>query len=231
MALAISFTGINSYAQTADEIIQKHIEAIGGSKNWEKIKSVKMVGAMSVQGMEMNLTQTIINEKGARTDIAMMGQNGFMIVTPKEGWMYMPFGGGMTKPEPMPMDQVNMQKGQLNYNNSQLVDKSSITKSTLDGRDTIDNVSCYKVKLSTKDGGEEVCYFDSKTYYMLRVEKKVKVKDEEQEVPVSFSNFVKQPEGVVIPMTMGTAQGDITFKSVEFNKANDVKIFVPEVGK
>ena len=232
MAIAISATGLTSaFAQTGDEIIQKHIDAIGGTKNWNKIKSMKMVGSMNAQGMEINMTQTVVNEKGMRTDISLMGQNGFMIVTPTAGWMYMPFGGQQTKPEPMPEDQVKMQKGQLNYKNSQLADKAEITKSKLDGKDTVNDVACYKVNVTTKDGSEQSCYFDMKTYYMVRIEKKVKVKEEETEVAVNYSNFMKQSEGIVMPMTMGTPQGDITFKTIEINKPVDDKIFTPEVAK
>ena len=231
MALAICSMAFTAYCQTADEIIQKHIEAIGGIKNWDKVKSVKMTGSMSAQGMEINMTQTIINDKGMRTDVSMMGQNGFMIVTPKAGWMYMPFGGQQTKPEPIPAEQLAMQADQLNYKNMQLVDKSTITKSSLDGQDTINSINCYKVNVTTKAGGDQICYFDAKTYYMLRVEKKVKVQEEETEVAVNFGDFAKQPEGIVVPMSIGSPQGEVTIKSIEINKSSDEKIFIPTVTK
>ncbi len=34
-------------AQTAEEIIQKHIEKIGGIQNWDKVESIKMYGKLS----------------------------------------------------------------------------------------------------------------------------------------------------------------------------------------
>lgn len=227
MALAISATALTSFAQTADQIIQKHIEAIGGTKNWDKIKTVKLVGAMSAQGMEIPVTQTIVNDKATRTDITAMGQTGYIIMTPTKGWQFMPFTG-QTAPQEIPADQLKTNKSQLNYKNMQMVDKSLISKATLEGNDTINSVNCFKLKVTNKEGNEITCYFDAATYYLVRQETKVKVQDDEQEVGISYSNFKKQPEGIVIPMTMGTPQGDITFKSVEFNKPVDDKIFKPD---
>ncbi|PQJ09336.1 hypothetical protein CJD36_018990 [Flavipsychrobacter stenotrophus] len=228
MAIAISATGLSAYAQkTGDEVIQKHIDAIGGEKNWDKIKSVKMVGAMSAQGMEIAVTQTIVNDKAMRMDIALMGQNGYMIYTDKSAWQFMPFAGD-TKPKELPADQVAASKDKLNFKNTVMANKAMISKATLDGTDTINSAACYKVKITGKDGNESVCYFDAKTFYLVKQDAKVKVQDEEQEVSYTFSNFKKQPEGVVIPMTYGTPQGDIVFKTVEINKKIDEKLFLPE---
>ena len=38
------------HAQTADEIINKHIEAIGGKEAWKKVNSLKLTGSIVAQG-------------------------------------------------------------------------------------------------------------------------------------------------------------------------------------
>jgi hypothetical protein len=38
------------------------------------------------------------------------------------------------------------------------------------GTDTVDNVLCYKIEVTSKDGDVRVVYFDSKTYYLVRVD-------------------------------------------------------------
>ena len=217
-------------AQTADEIIQKHIDAIGGTENWNKIKSMKKVGSMSMQGMEIGFTQTVVNDKGQRMDISVMGQNGYVIVTKKEGWMYMPFQPGMDKVTPMPAEQVKSAQSQMNVKFGLLVDKSEVAKAEFVGKDTVNNINCLKVKITDKEGNEQTAFFDAATYYIVHSERKMKIQDEEQEIAVNFSNFQKQPEGIVIPMTVTApmGQGDITFKSVEINKPVDDKTFVPD---
>ncbi len=226
LAIAMAVTGYTTYAQTADEIIQKHIEAVGGTKIWDNIKSVKLKGAMSAQGMEIDMTQTIVENKGMRVDINAMGQAGYTIITPTEGWMYMPFMG-QTKPEALPADQLKSQQSKISFRNNMLVDKSQITKSSLAGKDVVNKIACYKLKVTDKDGGEQTCFIDQTTYFLVRTEMKIKLQDDDQDVAVNYSDFKKQPEGITVPMTYGTPQGDLKYKSIEINKTVDEAIFKP----
>ena len=45
---------LSSQAQTADDIIQKYANAMGGLDNINKIKTVKMSGTVSAQGMKQH---------------------------------------------------------------------------------------------------------------------------------------------------------------------------------
>jgi len=218
-------------AQTAEEIIRKHIDAIGGTDNWNKITTIKKVGSMSVQGMEIGLTLTVVNNKGARSDIRVMEQNGFMIATPKEGWMYMPFQG-MDKVTPMPPETLKMQQERMNVKAGMLTDMAEVAKAEYIGNDTINNISCLKVKITDKDGNQKTVFFDAATYYIIHEERKMTIKDEEQEINFNFSNFQKQPEGIVVPMTVTSPMmgGDITYKLIEINKPVDDNIFQPNTG-
>ena len=215
-------------AQTADEIIQKHIDAIGGTSNWNKVTSMKKVCSMSVQGMDIGYTETIVNDKLYRTDVSAMGMNGYVIVTPKEGWMYMPMQG-MDKVTPIPADQLKMASDKMTTKGAMLADKSSIDKSELVGRDTVTNIPCFKIKITSKDGNVQTDYFDVVTYDLVRTEMSVKGPDGEQELAMSFSDFKKQPEGITIPMTMTSplGVGDITVKSIEINKPVSDDAFKP----
>ncbi len=89
------------------------------------------------------------------------------------------------------------------------------------GRDTIDNAPCLKVAVTDKAGNLQTAFFDAKTFYFVRSEGKLKVQGEEHDITLTFSNFQKQPEGVVIPMTENNPQTggtDIIYKTVEINK-------------
>lgn len=231
-ALVLS-ASTNAIAQkTGDEIINKHIEAIGGAA-WNNVKSIKMAGSASAMGMEIPMDITVVDGKAMRTNMTVMGMEGYIIVSGQEGWMYMPFQPGYDKVTPLPADQLQSMSGRMSIKSMQLADKSQIASATLAGMDTLDNVPCYKVTVKDKDNSEQTAYFDANTYYMVRTERKVKQKDEEQEVAVSFSNFQKLPQGVVVPMVQSNPMmgGDITFKKVEVNPTLSDSYFKPEASK
>ncbi|MCW3121615.1 MAG: outer rane lipoproteinsorting protein [Flavipsychrobacter sp.] len=213
-------------AQTADEIIQKHIDAIGGKK-WDNIHSMKMSGGLSVQGMEVSMSQTVEDNKGMRMDLSILGNNCYTIITPKEGWVYMPIQPGMDKVTPMTEDELKMSQYKLNVRGVQIADKSLISKSDYLGIDSVNGVACYKVKVADKGGNLQTAYFDTKNYYLVRSESLVKIQDQEQEMGIDFSNFKTLPEGITMAMVWGTPQGDVTLKSIEVNKKYDDAIFKP----
>ncbi|GAA4467484.1 hypothetical protein GCM10023093_23500 [Nemorincola caseinilytica] len=232
-ALLFAASANVAIAQTGDEIITKHIDAIGGEKNWNNVKSMKMIGSTSIQGMEVGMDITIVDQKAMRTNISLMGMEGYVIMTDKEGWMYMPMQPGMDKVTPMPEEQVKSAKGNFSIKSAVMADRTKIAKATYSGKDTLDGVACHKVLVADKEGNEQTAYFDMSTYYLVRAERKVKQKEEEQEVAISYSNFQKQPEGVVIAMTQSNPMlgGDITFKKVEINKPIPADYFQPSEPK
>ena len=52
----LTFATLNVSAQTADEIVAKYIEAMGGAAKIASLNSVKKTGTMSVQGMDFPAT-------------------------------------------------------------------------------------------------------------------------------------------------------------------------------
>jgi hypothetical protein len=73
-ALVLVFATIVSVqAQTTDEIIAKHLEAIGGKEKLLQLNTSKMEGNFSVQGMDIPVTLYQANNKGQRIELTVMG--------------------------------------------------------------------------------------------------------------------------------------------------------------
>jgi hypothetical protein len=213
-----------STAQTAEEIVSKHIEAIGGTENWKKINSLKMEGAVQVQGAEVALSQTILNGKGSRQDISVMGMTGFIIITPTAGWSYLPFQGQQSA-EAMTAEDLAESQDQLDIQGS-LVDYAAKGNSIeLLGKDDVEGTECYKIKVTKKTGNPETYFIDTKTHYIVRSMMVRKANGQETTVTTNYSNYEKTPEGVLLPKSIGLPFGELNLSKITVNLSVDESIF------
>jgi hypothetical protein len=97
---ALSLVSITAVAQTAEEIVAKNIAAMGGIDKLKSIKSVKMEGSLSAQGMDIPMTITKLQDKGLRLDIEVMGTANYQVANASKGVIFMPVMGH-TEPQEM----------------------------------------------------------------------------------------------------------------------------------
>ncbi len=91
MMIAFLMSG-TIFAQTADEVIAKHIEAIGGKDNWKKINSMKMEANVNAQGMDVPVIIYQVHNKASKQEYTVMNMTGYSIITNEAGWNFNPFG-------------------------------------------------------------------------------------------------------------------------------------------
>lgn len=228
MAIAMAIgSAATAGAQTADEIVQKHVDAVGGLDNWKKINSIKLIGTMNAGGMELPVTVTTVNGKGYRMEFTMSGMANYMILTPTEGWMCFPVQG-QQKPEPVPAAEVKEEQDQLDASMDPLIDyKAKENKITYMGKDQVEGTECHKIKCVSKAGKESTIFIDASNYYAIRTTEKTKAGGKEQESVTNLGNYQKLAEGVVFPMSIDNDGAPITIKTVEINKPVDENIFKP----
>lgn len=212
-------------AQSADEILGKHIEAMGGS-SWSKVTSLKKTTSMSMQGMEMQMTETRLKDKGFRTDISVMGTENYVIITPTAGWSYMPMQGA-TKAEPLKAEDMKDAKAQLAIADEMAGYKEAGIKAEYVGKEELDGKAVHKLKLVDKEGGSTTVFIDAATYYKVRDVRTESSPQGEIELTTSYSEFKKFPEGIVVAMKASNEYQEVTIKDVEINKPIDEKIFAP----
>ncbi len=231
-SLKIAFTGLialvsatGMYAQTADEVISKHIEAMGGKEKLLTLNSVVTEANLSVQGMDIPVKMTQLHQKGQRVDITAMGMENYIISTPTEGWMYMPVQG-QTKPEATPAEAVKEAADALDVQGPLLNYKEKGHQVELVGKEDVEGTECFKLKIKMKGGLEQTIYIDPKTYYIIKTVTKTKATGTEQEQTQTFSNFKKLDSGFVFPFSMtGFGPGELTVSKIEVNVPVDEKIF------
>lgn len=225
--LALLFiAGMNNIkAQAVDEVIDKFIAAAGGKEKLMALNSVKMDGALTTQGVDVDIVITILNGKGARTDISIPGMpEGYRIMTPTKGWNFLPFQG-MTEPEEAKEDQVKAQQSQLDLQTPLLNYAAKGHKVELLGKEKVDGADCYKLKIIYKNGEAATMFIDATTYYRVKSRIKINVNGKETDLENTYSNFKKTPEGYVFPYTQVNPSGTLNYTSIEINKPVDENIF------
>lgn len=223
--LICSIVALGSKAQSADDIVNKYIAAIGGKDKLENMKSIIMTGSMNVMGNEAPLTISVLNGKGYKSEVEFNGQKIVQAFTDKGGWAINPMTGS-TAPQQIPDEQFQAGKDQI-YIAGQLFNYASKGyKVELAGRENINNVNAYKLVLTDKSNNATTYYFDPSSYYLIKASKSIP----EGEVSTVFSDYKKTDYGYLIPYSVETAlpQGfSITAKinTVEINKDIDPSIF------
>lgn len=215
MVMALVFAQF-AQAQTVDDVINKHIAALGGKENLSKLQNVITEGSLSVQGVEIGVTLTLVNNKLARQDISVNGMTGFDMLTDKEGWTYMPFNG-MQKPEPKTADDVKEGLSDLDIAGPLVDYAAKGNKVELLGKEDVDGTECFKLKVTLASGKDETYFIDPATNMIIRTKKMQKANGQETEVQSDFSDY-RDVEGVKMPYSIGLPFGTLLITSIKVNQ-------------
>lgn len=229
LAATALLAGFMAQAQTAEEIVSKHIDAIGGKDKINNIKTIYTEYDMDVMGTQAPGVTYMIANKGYRNEIDFGGQKIIQVFTDKGGWGINPMMG-QTAPEPMPEEQVKANKGNLTPGGPLFDYATKGAKIELLGTEDVNGVKAHKLKLTTAEGNEMTYYIDPNTFYILKTVIKTNADGQEVETTANFSDYQKTDYGYVTPGTteLNLPQGftlSIKTKKVEINKEIDPKIF------
>jgi len=226
IAIAAMLVSIFTFAQTAEEIVTKHIEAVGGAAAWKKVNSLYYEGKITVQGAEVNVTLIALNGKGVRQNISFGGMTGYQIVTPTAGWSFMPFQG-QTAAEAMTADQLKESADDLDVQGKLIDYKSKGHTVEYLGKDDVEGTECFKLKITSKAGNVETVFIDPKSYYIVRSVAKKTANGQESDVQTDLSNYQKLPEGIVVPFSIKLSDGELVISKAEVNKKIEESTFKP----
>ena len=228
-ALAL-FISVSVSAQTADEIIGKYVKAIGGKEMLSKINSLYTENSMEVMGMQITGKTTVLNGKGMKQEMEVMGSNMVTCITDKGGWTINPMTGG-TSPEDMPAAQYNSGKAQITIGAPFLNYAETGYKAELAGTDTIAKVTALKIKLTGPDNTAAFYFFDPNSFLLLKSISQAESQGQMVENIVLYTDY-KQTDGYTMPykmnMDMAGGQFNMTMNvtKVELNKPVNDSIFI-----
>jgi outer membrane lipoprotein-sorting protein len=219
-------------AQSVDDIIAKHVDAIGGKEKINGIKSIYTEATMEVMGNNAPTVTTILIGKGYKSEMDFAGSKIISCFTPTFGWQINPMQGKTTA-DTIPPEMMRGAKAQFDPGEpgSPLIDYAAKgNKVVLDGTSDNNGVKDFKLKLTSKDSAVYTYYIDPTTYYIVKQEMNVNVQGQDALTSIMFSDYKKTDYGFVYPMSivLTVPQGftlNITNTKVQINKDVDPQIF------
>ncbi len=225
LSFLVVFASIASIsAQTADEVINKYVTAIGGAEKWSKITSLKVEGQIEVQGLAIPFTMQAVHMKGMRVDAEFQGNKIIDITTPTKGWSQNPLMGkssleAITAEElKTKLDELDVQDEFVNYK-----EKGSTVEFL--GKEEEEGTSYNKIKLTTKNGNEKTYYFDLTTNLIYKEETTVKQQGQEMKQSVKYLDYKTLENGIKMAFKSDMGMMMMVTNKVTINPTIDEAIF------
>ncbi len=216
-------------SQTADDILKKMIDAMGGRNSLEKIKDTTISGTMDLTQMGLSGALTIYQKEPnkSRFDIEVMG----MVITQacdgEIAWMVNP-QTGMT--EEMPEQAAEYMKRESLGNSVFLDPKKFGITFTYKGKENIEGKDYLVLEQAFADGFTTTMFIDPETYLVFKGKgKTLNNMGAEVEAETFFSDY-KEVDGLMIAHSLLSFQDGeefmtLTITEVKFNSELEDSLF------
>src|SRR5579862_4836766 len=223
---AVSCLSIFSLAQTADELVNKNIEAKGGIDKIKAIKSVRITGKLNGGGgftaatMQENQRPNLVRET-----FALQGMTVVTAYDGATGWQIQPFGGHKD-PEFMGEDDLRDLLLDADFDGPLVDYKEKGNSVEYLGHDIVDGDDALRLKVTLKNGDIIYYFFDPDTFLEIRKEVQQNIRGSIRESVTDLGSY-KPVAGVMYPFSISEgskanpAESTVTVEKIEVNVPMD----------
>jgi outer membrane lipoprotein-sorting protein len=218
---------------TADQIVQKHIDALGGTAKLNSIQTLVVTGKASILGQtEAPLTIQVKRPNLLRLEITYQGKKVVQAFDGTTAWTINPLVD--SEPKQSSEDDTRAAQESSDFIGGNLVDyKSKGNSVELVDKEDIEGTAVYKLKITKKSGSIEYDYLDAKSFLPIRTEGRRTQLGQEILYESKIADY-KPVEGVLMPfsvkqMVNGRLAMEITIEKMDANVPVDEAVFkLPE---
>src|SRR3984957_7733952 len=231
-ALLLSATPVET-PLTADQIVQKHVEAIGGTAKLNALQPLVATGQAPILGQtEAPLTIQVKRPNMLRLAMKFQGREIVQAFDGVTAWTLNPLIGAEAKASSE--EDTRAAEESSDFIGGNLVDyKSKGNIVELVDKEEIEGVAVYKLKITKKNGSVEYDYLDGKSFLPIKTEGRRRQLGQEVLYESKIANY-KPVEGVLMPFSLtqlvnGRLAMEITVEKMEANVPLDAAVFkMPE---
>jgi hypothetical protein len=225
VAIGTTLVAAPAFAQsakafTAEELIEKNLQARGGADKLRAVETMHMSGKMRFGGgIEAQNQFYAVDGKKARFELSLQGMTAINAWDGQGAWAVQPFQG-RRDPQKTSEDDA---KGLILAADiiGPLLDwKAKGSKVVYLGTEDIDGTDAHKVRVTFKNGDSRVVFLDPDHFLEIRVEDHQFVRGQEQVNSSDVGEYV-QVDGVYFPFE----QGPLQVEALSLNKPLDDALF------
>jgi len=199
VALAILLTTSLS-AQTADEIIAKYVQTVGGMERIQAVKSLRRTGKFTGgSGFEAVVSQENKRPSFVREEFRLQGLIGITAYDGKTGWKIEPWDGKKDI-EALGEEELKGIIEDSDFDGPLVNYREKGNKVEFAGMDQVDGTEAYKLKITLADGDVRNYYLDADYYVPIKIETKRMIRGAEREYETVLGDY-KQVNGWYLPFS------------------------------
>ena len=197
------------FSQTAEELVNKNIEAKGGMERIKAAKTRRMTGKLVGGGIVATAGQENMRPNLVRETFSLQGMTAVQAYDGSTGWQIQPFGG---RKDPELMGEDDMRDLLIDSDfDGPLVDykaKGNVVEYL--GHDIVDGDDALRLKVTLKDGDIIYYYLDPDTFLEIRKEAQEFIRGSVRENVTDLGSY-KPIDGVMYPFSIASgAKNDPT---------------------
>jgi hypothetical protein len=224
-------SGVIAQELTLEQILEKYYKA-GKFDKLSKVNTIIMTGSIVQQDlMPVKIFRVRPDKYMMEFDVADM--TAYQVYDGQTAWMTAPWTGNAA-PQVMPAERTTDLKNRSDMDGVLVNWKEKGHALELAGKDTVNGLSVYKIKVTRKDGGIEYQFIDGSGFLLQKRLSYRKAGGKELTVE-NFYHDYREVEGIPFAFTLETNNAgrvnEIQFESVEINKPVDLKIFAMPLKK
>ena len=235
LLFAAAFAAILS-AQTAEDLVNRNLQAKGGIDKIKAIRTLRASGKMQQGGFTVQMGADSMAPNLLRQSFTIQGMTQIQAYDGNTGWKIAPFEG-RKDPERLGDDELRDIMEDAIFLGPLVDYRAQGSRVEYIGKDLIDGDDVYRLKVTLKNGDLYYYYLDPETFLEVRMEKVRFIRGAVRESVIECGSY-KLVAGVYMPFTyeVGSKQSaersKITYDKIEPNVTlHPAEFKIPAAGK